>query len=383
LLLLAFIFFKSMIAIVFPQFYGVHGIARYIDSYLANLPDVSNRVLLITGDDEFSPRSYRGVEIINLPMKPGRFSLLQWSWAARKLLISLYKEKRISCVNFHFPPLIPGLFLPSDVPMVLTAHTTYLGMSGRFYPEKYFNSPWGRVSLFIKQWMERVAFRHARAVITLTEQGRQEVAKYNYAGPVHIIPNGVDLSRFTPALMPVRDIDVLFVGRIEIRKGSRPLVDVCRSLIKRNPKVKIAIVGYGDDDVYVNDQLSSLGENILLAGKVSFELVSGYYNRSKVYASTSYYEGLPGTCLEAMAMGLPVVVWDLLFYRGLVDNGRNGVVVSVNDVERMAGAILDVCSDPVNASMLGAAGRAHLAENYDWRNLSRSVTEVISSYSGE
>ena len=117
-----------MIAIVNPQFYGVHGIARYIDSFLTNLPEGYPTVYLITGDENREERSYAGVEIIHLPYSSGRLSLFTWGWRARKLITRMYAEGKIRWVNLHFPPLIPGLLLPTHVPVVLTAHTTYFGM---------------------------------------------------------------------------------------------------------------------------------------------------------------------------------------------------------------------------------------------------------------
>ncbi|WP_295995298.1 glycosyltransferase, partial [Rugamonas sp.] len=220
-----------MIAIVYPQFYGVGGIARYLDSFLANLPPDHPGVILVTGDELRDQRSYRGVEIVHIAFTSNRFSLIEWSLKVRKLLRTWYAQGRISAVNFHFPPLIPGLLLPREVPVLLTAHTTYLGMSGRYYEQPLFQGQWSALSLWIKFRMEHFIFRRVRSVITLSEQGRQEVLRYGYRGPMAIIPNGVDIDRFVPDAMVDKDIDVLFCGRIERRKGSRPMVELCRRLI--------------------------------------------------------------------------------------------------------------------------------------------------------
>jgi glycosyltransferase involved in cell wall biosynthesis len=361
-----------MIAIVYPQFYGVGGIARYLDSFLANLPPGHPGVLLITGDEHRAERSYPGVEIIHIPFSSNRFSLIEWSLKMRSLLRRLYAEGRISAVNFHFPPLIPGLFLPSEVPVLLTAHTTYLGMSGDFYPTRLFQGQWSRLSLWVKYRMEHFIFRRVRSVITLSEQGRQEVLRYGYRGPMEIIPNGVDIDKFVPDLSAAKDIDVLFCGRIERRKGSRPMVELCQRLVHLQPGIRICIVGYGDDDEYVNAELGKLPQ-VTLTGKVAFAQMADYYNRSKVYASTSYYEGLPGTCLEAMAMGLPAVVFDFLFYRGLVVQGETGWLVPPNDIDAMARQVQAALADPEQARRMGQAARANLGAGFSWSQLARRV----------
>jgi glycosyltransferase involved in cell wall biosynthesis len=366
-----------MIAIVNPQFYGVHGIARYIDSFLTNLPEGYPTVYLITGDENREERSYPGVEIIHLPYSSGRLSLFTWGWQASKLITRMYAEGKIRWVNLHFPPLIPGLLLPTHVPVVLTAHTTYFGMSGRFYPTRHFESQWNAASLAAKSWMEHRIFDLTREVITLTEQGRQEVLTYGFQGPVTVIPNGADVSYFTPSDTVVKDIDVLFCGRIELRKGSRAMVELCRRLVALKHDIRICIVGYGEDEGWVKEAMGLYACNVSMTGKVSFSETKSYYNRSRVYASTSYYEGLPGTCLEAMAMRLPPVVWDFLFYRGLVNEGETGLLAAPNDFSAMAAKVLELLADPQRAEEMGRNGRALLEREYNWNKLARKVLDVF------
>ncbi len=367
-----------MIAIVNPQFYGVHGIARYLDSFLANLPADPPPVYLITSTEHWAERHYPGVEIIHFPYNSTRFSLFCWSLRVRNKLISLYDEGKIQWVNLHFPPLIPGLLLPRHIPVVLTAHTTYLGMSGRFYETQHFVSQWSGLSLAIKSWMEHRIFDLSSKVITLTEQGRQEVLAYGFNGSVTVIPNGADVKLFTPDDAVEKDIDVLFCGRIELRKGSRPMVELCRRLIARKPDIRIAIVGYGDDDIWVKEALEPYGQNVLMTGKVPFSEMLGYYNRSRVYASTSYYEGLPGTCLEAMAMQLPAVVWDFLFYRDLVVEGRTGSLAVPNDFIGMTDKVLELLTNPQLSAEMGRNGRALLEADYNWAKLVDDVSGVFA-----
>jgi glycosyltransferase involved in cell wall biosynthesis len=176
-----------------------------------------------------------------------------------------------------------------------------------------------------------------------------------------------------------KDYDVLFAGRIERRKGSRPMVLACQALVARRPDIRIAIVGYGDDDDHVRQALSPLAANVHLVGKLPFSQVIGYYRRSRVYASTSYYEGLPGTCLEAMATGLPVVAWDYLFYAGLVVGGGNGELVAVNDIPAFAGAVLALLDDEARRSRMGAEARAAVERGYAWAKLAPALLGVFDA----
>lgn len=366
-----------MIVIVFPQFYGVHGIARYIQSYLLARDPSAEKLCVIAGDEEVRDLGIRNVEFIHLPMPKGRLGLIRWSWAMRQALIRLAATGQVSLVNFHIPPLLPGLFLPRVAPLVVTAHTTYLGMSGRFYQPRQFESQWSWLSVTIKMWFERIIFAKADALITLTEQGRQELLRYRRDKPIDLIPNGVVAEHFTPDNTVQKDVDVLFAGRIEQRKGSRPMVAICKALVAAKPDIRISVVGYGDDMAYVTAELANLSANVTLHGKVPFDEVLHHYRRSRIYASASYYEGLPGTCLEAMAAGLPVIAWDYLFYRSVVVHQGNGILIQVNDISSFCDETIHLLSDRELQSSYGKSGILISSGKFNWKILSRNLDALF------
>lgn len=369
------------IALIYPEMFQISGIPRYIESYLRALPAEAPEHLLITCDQSsYAFSDHPRVSVIHIPLMHNRWGLMLWGLKVRRLLQDLFQSGRISMVNFHWVPLIPGLFLPGSIPMVLTAHTTYWGMTGRCYRDCYYPSQWGTLSYVIRWCMEKWLLSHARQVITLTEQGAFEIAAYGYRGPVTVIPNGTDVTRFNPDLNQEKDFEVVFCGRIETRKGSRAMVQVCEALIRVQPQIRIVIVGIGHDDHFVLKRLSRLPQ-ITFTGEVAFQEAVTYYSRSRIYVSSSYYEGLPGTCLEAMAMALPVVVWDFAFYHGLVCTEVHGKVVRPNDVAGMAAAICDLLADPDQCRRLGQNGRAHVESVYAWPLLAPRIIAALSDQS--
>lgn len=367
-----------MIVIVYPLCSGVGGIARYVRSYVENYPADAPRLLVLTGETGAPDRLPDNVVYEHIPVTQDRLALAKWGLKVRRRLKDIARKTAIEAVNLHIPPMIPGLFLPDVAPIVVTAHTTYVGMAGQFHAPPHFQSQWSASAVKIKQLMERAIFRRASAIITLTEQGRQELACYGYGGPVAIIPNGVDVDQFTPVADAPRKFDVIFTGRIEGRKGSRPMVDVVKALVARDPSISICIVGYGEDLPYVEANLAPLGANVTLTGKIPFEQIAQLLNRSRIYASTSYYEGLPGTCLEAMAMGLPAVVWDYLFYDNLVIDGVTGLRAVPNDIGGFVDKVMCLRDDE-SANIMGSRAREVVREHYDWRRLSGTVTQFLRS----
>ena len=366
-----------MIVIFYPQFGGVHGIARYLDNFLAHLPRQAPPIVLITAGTPEGFRVPQGVELVQIPMQDHRLGLVWWTLRARWALARLARTRGpVSAINLHIPPLIPALCFGRRHRIVLTAHTTYLGMSGRFDQPRQFDSPWNRWSVAVKMAMERHILDRASLVITLTEQGRQELARYGRHGGVVVIPNGVDTTTFSQDGDVDKDIDILFSGRIEKRKGSRPLVEVCRRLLAQRPCLRICIVGYGDDEAYVREALAPLSGPdgpIRLQGRVPLAQMPSFYRRSRLYASTSYYEGLPGTCLEAMATGLPAVVWDLPFYGGLVLPNCTGLLAPTNDLSAFTRHLLGLVDAPERAHELGRQAAQLVRRRHDWRRLAQQV----------
>ena len=372
-----------MIVIVFPQLYGVHGIARYLQSFLAAANDGSVRIVVLAGDDDVRPLvTASNVEFVHLPLPAGRFGLIAWSLAARRWLIDAARTEKIESINVHIPPLLPGLFMPPVARIVVTAHTTYLGMSGQFDQPQQFRSQWGPLSVFVKKLFERLIFARADTIVTLTEQGRQEVLRYGYKRAIEIVPNGVDLEAFISDCAVEKVYDVVFAGRIERRKGSRPMVNVCRGLVQKKSDIRICIVGYGDDFEYVSAELGPLTANIELAGKIPFEGMLEKYRKSRIYASTSYYEGLPGTCLEAMAVGLPVVVWDYLFYRDLVKEGTNGRLIPPNNIDSFILGITELLESPKRLEAMGENARDRVVNSFSWHGIANGLLKILKRTRG-
>ncbi|MES3085062.1 glycosyltransferase family 4 protein [Sphingomonas faeni] len=368
-----------MIAIINPQIEGVHGIARYLRSFLKDYPADGPEILMISGEKGLPIPAPANVRFHHIPLAKNRFGLLTWTLQVSRHLRLLAQTGNLQAINFHIPPLIPALLVPKVAPFIVTAHTTYLGMSGDFYSPRQFKGQWSKASILIKKAIEKRIFAKADLIIALTEQGRQEIERYGYRGPIKVEPNGVDIAQFQPSQISDKTIDVVFAGRIEKRKGSRPMVDAVRRLIALRPAIRICIIGAGDDDEYVKSGLAGI-EQVLLTGRIPFDEVSSILKQSRVYASTSYYEGLPGTCIEAMAMRLPAVVWNFPFYDGLVTEGVTGHLAPPNDIDGFATAVLNLIDAPGLAFEMGAAARALAEHKYDWADLSRRLAVVLAAH---
>jgi phosphatidylinositol alpha-mannosyltransferase len=195
-------------------------------------------------------------------------------------------------------------------------------------------------------------------------------ASRHFDGPIHVIPNGVDVERFAqapPAALPP-GTRLLFVGRLERRKGFRTAVTAFELLVAEGefPDLVLAVVGEGSERSAVDGLAPPVRERVLMRGAVSEADLPGYYAAADVFlAPSTGGESFGIVLVEAMAAGLPVVASDIPGYRSVIRHESEGVLVGVDDPLALAGAVRRVLRDPTLAATLREQGRAR-AGRFDW-----------------
>ncbi|MDO8599399.1 MAG: glycosyltransferase family 4 protein [bacterium] len=171
----------------------------------------------------------------------------------------------------------------------------------------------------------------------------------------------------------------LFVGgldRAHAFKGLTVLLDA----IARTSNVYLRVVGDGDLRSVYEQQTRALG----IADRVEFlgsvpdsDLPSVYQNAGVlVLPSTARSEAFGVVLLEAMSSGLPVITSDLPGVRTVVDHGRTGYLVPINDPGALAERILALAADPKRVARMGTMGRARVLERYQWEHIVRTWLRV-------
>jgi len=148
--------------------------------------------------------------------------------------------------------------------------------------------------------------------------------------PKAVIPNGVDFEKFNPQMPKIKKfrgekINILFVGRIEERKGLIYLIKAYQVLTKKFPNLRLIIIGEGElktqCQAFVKDH--NLKEVYFEGEKTGKELVS-YFTSSDIFCAPSIYgESFGIVLLEAMACELPMVAFANRGYKTLLKGKRN------------------------------------------------------------
>jgi phosphatidyl-myo-inositol alpha-mannosyltransferase len=267
-------------------------------------------------------------------------------------------------VHEHLSPSV-GMFATAlaDAPVVATFHASYQpSMSSLVY----------RLEALLLWRLSRrvtdgIAVSHAAAA---TIRSRATIR-------LQIVPNGVDLDRFSVRRGPGRARKtMLFVGRLEPRKGFEDAVLAFEALACGSPNLDLHVVGTGPAQDAIRHLAPSLRERVTMFGAVSDDNLPRHYAAADLFVAPSTgRESFGVVLLEAMASGLPIVTSDIDGYREVVRHEREGLLVPPSDPLAVADAVLRLIGDDVLARRLGDAGRIR-ARDYAWTRVAREVEAI-------
>lgn len=216
-----------------------------------------------------------------------------------------------------------------------------------------------------KRFLEAVGLRLAAGVIVPTEDLLNHVARVAGLGRVHLIPNGVDTSRFAPSAVRSGSVRrILYVGRLEREKNLATLLVAAARLADRVP-LGVTLIGAGSLETPLRAQADALGVRADLPGVVDHRELPARYREADAFVLPSFTEGHPKALIEAMASGLPCVASDCPGNRALIRDGETGVLFDPSSAEALAAALGRVLGDEGRAREMGRRARAAAVREYD------------------
>ncbi len=205
------------------------------------------------------------------------------------------------------------------------------------------------------------------------------------AGVFQVVPNGVDVPRFASAAPLPELVDperplVLFVGRLEPRKGLDVLIRGFLRLRATVRRARLCVVGDGPERDRCQQMVpASIRPDVLFVGRVSDADLPRYHASADIFASPATGgESFGIVLLEAMAAGLPVVASDIPGYRTVMKDGRQGRLVRSGDGIALSEALASLIGNERLRSAMAAEGR-ETADRYDWPVVGARIAEVYRS----
>jgi phosphatidylinositol alpha-mannosyltransferase len=282
----------------------------------------------------------------------------------------LLKKEQFDIIHLHEPmvPILPLCVLEfSKSVNVGTFHASY----SRQHLYRAFQP-------IIKRWQKRL-----HGSIAVSPAARRYVNN-TFPGEYEIIPNGIDYKHFSANVAPLPQyqdgkLNILFVGRLEKRKGLRYLLEAYSKLKWEMPNTRLIVVGPGNPDKESYRILSSHGlRDVEFAGRVSYDELPRYYATADIFCSPATGgESFGIVLLEAMSAGKPVVASDIEGFRGIMTDGEQGLLVPKKDTGALANALGRLARDPELRSKLGGQG-SRSAEDYRWEVVAGRVEEYYN-----
>ena len=291
---------------------------------------------------------------------------------------SILEEEKFDIIHLH-EPLVPTLCTSilrlSDTVNIGTFHASGSKPSYRWF------QPFAK--LLMERWFHRLDGKIA------VSRPAMEFANRHFPGTYHIIPNGIDVQHFSPDVAPIDELcdgklNILFVGRMEKRKGVGYLLGAYQQVRRKFPNSRLILVGPGvrlrhKYEKYVAD--NGL-KDVLFIGAVEYKELPRYYQTADVFcAPATGQESFGVVLLEAMALGKPVVASNIPGYASVLTHGEEGVLVPPKDANSLAQAIISLLGNESLRAQMGEKGKKKSA-NYCWEHVARKVmdyyTEVLS-----
>ena len=285
-------------------------------------------------------------------------------WTSKRLL----RARQFDVLHMHEPLMpLPSWFVLKQAvaPVVATFHS-YREQGHRWYP-KY-------------RWLFEPLMKRVRARLAVSEAARRTVAEH-FPGDYEVVPNAIDVDRFAapcprPEAMRTDQRHVLYVGRLEPRKGVDRLVRAMAAVQRRASDVRLVIVGDGPDRPALESQARELNVDALFAGRVGDASLPGYYQAADIACSPALGDESFGiVLLEAMAAGRPIVATNIAGYAELLESAGCARLADVDSPESLAREICALLENPEPARQMGERGAA-AARRYDWSVVAKRLEKI-------
>ncbi len=295
---------------------------------------------------------YDGVYVVRLPV-----SRYAFNFQVRKILELARQADVIQTFNYHacLPSLIAAKRLGKPVVCLL------LGLFDEAWKEM--KGPiLGRAYI---AWERMLMRRDFSRLIFLSEYSRQIGIKLG-APPARSLVNtyGVDIDQFHP--VSEKENFVLFVGKLEVRKGVHDLLRAAKDL----PSMKFKILGWGPEESMMRATAAS---NVEFLGFDQGETRKKELGRALIYVLPTRAEGLSVALMEAMASGCAIV--------STLPVQFEGEHVSPGNVQELIAALHRLSASPERTAAMGKSNR-EFARQFTWerfgKSLLRTYQDVLS-----
>jgi len=268
-------------------------------------------------------------------------------------------------------------------PLVSTIHATEMGRRGGIHND---------YQRTINE-VERHLVSQSHELICCSEYMAEQIScgfNYVHNERLHVIPNGVDTTKFDVRISTKQvrqkyskggEKIVSFVGRLVHEKGVHVLIGAVPKVLEKMPDVNFVIVGEGGMKDHLVQEAWDFGVagHVFFAGFVDEETLISIYQASDAAVFPSLYEPFGITALEAMAARTPVIASDTGGLAQIVEHEKTGIKVYPDNSDSLAWGILRVLQNPKLGDRIRKNAYQRVVKEFDWKEIAEKTIKVYKS----
>ncbi|MCH8109245.1 MAG: glycosyltransferase family 4 protein [Chloroflexi bacterium] len=366
------------IAFVSPYDHAFHGgVTDHINKLAGQFKNWGHTVRVIApcsapqriSDEDFIPMG-RPVPVPS----GGSIARISFSIWLRPRIKELLRRENFDVIHLHEP--FAGSVTANVLSLAASSNSVTIGTFHSYRGTRLYGVGGKRLAM--------PYFRKLQGRIAVSQPAYQFISRH-FPGQYEIIPNGIQVDDFANAIpfphLKDGKINLLFVGRLEKRKGLKYLLSAYSKLKWDWPNLRLLVLGPGkpDEDSYRIMSERNL-QDVVFLGRVTDKEKARYYKSADIYCSPATgRESFGIVLLEAMAAGRPVVASDIEGYSSVMTHGREGLLVPPKKDDALADAISVLLKDPGLRASLGANGRRK-ADEYRWESVAGQVLDYYGEF---
>lgn len=229
----------------------------------------------------------------------------------------------------------------------------------------------------------------AEFCVAVSSYGRSQLCRWATPGDwdkIHVVHCGLDLASWAePQPLPPGPFHMVAVGRFAEQKGFGLLIRAFALAWRRNPALRLSLVGDGELRPQVESLIAAegMGKAVRLLGWQDEAGVRAAMDAAHALVTPSFAEGLPVVIMEAMACARPVIATYIAGIPELVRPGLEGWLVPAGDAAALAETMLQAAeAAPEALAAMGARARARVTERHDIRKSARRLAALFSRATG-
>lgn len=369
-----------LISSEYPPETGWGGIGTYTHNLARALTELGHEVHVITKAVRL-PRDYDDEEVHVHRIKAMRF---RFAWSL-SYGYSVYRKLRSISCKFDIVEApewgAEGYIqsLSNKPPLVTRLHTPF------FLINRLLNRRM-RIRDKMRDFLEKEQTSRSLSVSSPTETLAREVSKsWNIdLSRIKVIPNGLDVERIRSVEIKPDSVGspyLLYVGRLEERKGVHILAKALPGVFRQHPNLKMIFVGkdmaYGNTTMkdFVLDANRNFKGNIVFTDFVSEEEKYSLVKHCRYVVLPSLWENQPYTCLESMVLGKVVIATKGSGFNEIIEKGSSGFLVKPGDYKTLEERMLQCLSAASEAMKQMERKAQRRAEDFDIKVVSKRMVK--------